>query len=387
MPRRIVLAGGGTGGHVYPALAIGDALRARGHELLYYGDPDRLEGRVVEPRGYPLRPVRAMAWPRSGLVGKARFALSLALATLRSAAQLRRDRAEMVLGVGGYVSAPTVLGAWLLGIPRAIHEANATPGLANQLCARVSNLVLLTFASSVNRVPGKAPREVVGCPVNPRILDGDRKAARERYGLPQDIPVLLVVGGSLGAATINAIGMAAARLADRSYGVLLVTGPRYHEEVRRSLDPLPPNVVILDYENRMGDAYAASDLVVCRAGSSTLAELTVLGKPSVLVPSPNVTENHQESNARGLETAGAALVFTEADLSGPAQSQGEGNLRVGQVLDRIGRLMRDRTSLTVMAEAARSLGHLETSEKVADLLETRLLGGATRPSGPGGGSP
>ncbi len=357
--RTVVLAGGGTGGHVYPALSVGDVIRARGHRVLYYGDPDRLEGRVVEPRGYALKPVRALGYPRSGLLGRVRFALALVRATLASARQLRRDAADVVLGVGGYVSAPTVLAAWLLGIPRVIHESNVSPGLANRLCARVADHILLTYEATGRRLPGRAPREVVGCPVNPRVLEGDRTAARMRYGLAPDRPVLLVVGGSLGAARLNELAVAAARLPDRAFQVLHVTGPRYHAEIRAALDPLPPGVVLVDYEHRMGDAYAAADLVVCRAGSSTLAEVTLLGRPTVLVPSPNVTDNHQEANARGLEAAGAAVVLVERELD------------TGAALARISGLLSDPAALELMGRAARALGRADTADHIADLVLAR----------------
>ena len=354
--RVIVLAGGGTGGHVYPALSIGDVLKAQGHQVLYYGDPERLEGRVVEKRGYPLRPVRALAYPHGGVVGKARFAVALLRATLQAAGQLRRDKVDLVLGVGGYISAPTVLGAWLARIPRVIHEANVTPGLANKLCARVADHVLLTYPQTADRLPGKAPRELVGCPVNPKVLQGDRAAALSHYGFDPDRPVMLVVGGSLGAATINALGVASAKAAQRDYQLLLVTGPGYHQQIADQLTPLPSGVVIVDYEHQMGRAFAAADLVVCRAGSSTLAELTVLGKPAVLIPSPNVAENHQEGNALGLEQAGAALMFVERDLD------------LDQVLDSIAALLHDPDALSVMAEASRTLGRPDTAQRVAELL-------------------
>lgn len=357
MTRKLVLAGGGTGGHVYPALAIGDAMRARGHEVVYYGDPRRLEGRVVEKRGYALRPVRARPWPREGWGRRLLFAGSLALATCRAWLLLRRDRADAVLSVGSYVSAPTVFAAWIRGIPRIIHEANVTPGMANQLCARFADEILLTYEDSRDRIPGRAPRQLVGCPVDLSVLEGDRGESLARYGLDPDRPVLLVVGGSLGAARINEIAVHTARRQDRGYQVLHITGPRYYEAIRQSLDPLPPGVVLVSYEHRMADAYAVADLVMCRAGSSTLAELTLLGQPSILVPSPNVAENHQEANARGLENAGAAIMFTEEDLS------------VDRVLDCIARIIADKRTLAVMSEAASSLGRRDTAPRVADLLE------------------
>ncbi len=363
---RVILAGGGTGGHVYPALAMGDAMRERGHEVLYVGDADRLEGRVAPQRGYDFHPIRAPRYPRGGLVGKFGFAFSLLRSVLEARSLLKNLRAQVVLGVGGYISAPTVLAAWTLGIPRAIHEANLAPGLANRLCARFADLVFLTYEESAPRIRSSAPMETVGCPVNPKVLSGERAPALERYGLSADEPVLLVVGGSLGAATINALALAAARAPQRGWQLLWITGTRYHEQVVRDLGEPPEGVRLVDYEDRMGDAYAAADLVVARAGSSTLAELTALGKPALLIPSPNVTDNHQEANARGLEELGAAMVVTEADLQVPA------------VLDRITMMMRDSPALATMAAASRSQGRLDVATTVAELLEDRFSRGDAR---------
>ena len=361
MQRTVVLAGGGTGGHVYPALAMGEALQAGGHTLKYMGDERRLEGRVVPQTDIEFIPIPAVQYPRGGLAGKLGFAVGLLKAIIRSRGMLKAAGADFVLGVGGYISAPPILAAWTLGIPTAIHEANVTPGLANRLCARVARLVLLTYEATASRLPGSAPRVTVGCPVNPKVLEGDRASAAARYGLDAETPTLLVVGGSLGAETINRIALAAARVADRGYQVLHVTGPRYHAEIENELKPLPDGVALVDYENRMADAYAMADLVLCRAGSSTLAELTAIGKPSVLVPSPNVTDNHQEGNARGLEDVGAAVVIVEKELS------------VDAAVAQIGSLMADAETLGRMAVSAKEQGHLDTAQQVASLLGERFL--------------
>ncbi len=354
---RVILAGGGTGGHVYPALAMGDALRERGHHVEYIGDPERLEARVAPQRGYAFHPLRAPKYPRGGLAGKARFAFTLLGATWRARTKLKELNAELVLGVGGYISAPTVLAAWTLGIPRVIHEANIAPGLANRLCAKVANLVLLTYAQSGPRLGGSAEQHVVGCPVNPKVLQGDRASAMAHYGLDPAQPVLLMMGGSLGAATLNAVALAAARMQDRPWQLLWITGPRYHEEASRDLGEVPDGVALVDYENQMGRAYAAADIVLARAGSSTLSEITALGKPAVLIPSPNVTDNHQEANARGLEHLGAVMVFVEKGLD------------INRTLDRITLLLTQPTVLESMSEASRAQGKTQVAEQVADLLE------------------
>ena len=325
------------------------------------GDAGRLEGRVVPQTSIEFIPIPAVQYPRGGIAGKFSFAIGLLKAILRSRGMLKSAKADFVLGVGGYISAPPILAAWTLGIPTAIHEANVTPGLANRLCARVAKLVLLTYEATAGRLPGSAPRVTVGCPVNPKVLEGDRQTASARYGLDPDKPTLLVVGGSLGAETINRIAMAAAKDEGRNYQVLHVTGPRYHSAIAEALKPVPQGVSLVDYENRMADAYAVADLVLCRAGSSTLAELTAIGKPAVLVPSPNVTDNHQEGNARGLEEVGAAVVMVEKELS------------VEQAVAQIGSLMSDAKTLERMAVSAKEQGHLDTAQKVASLLGERFL--------------
>lgn len=363
-PATIALAGGGTGGHVYPALSIADALTDRGHSVVYLGDPRRLEGRVVPERGVPFHPAPALQYPRSGLVAKARFGVGLLRSIVQSRQLLRRLGVQMVVGVGGYISAPPVLAAWSLGIPTAIHEANVTPGLANRLCARVADRIFLTYEATATRLPGKAPRSVVGCPVHPKVREGSADAARERYGLNAHQPVIVVVGGSLGARAINQLGIALARLPERPFQLLHVTGPKYEEEVRAELGEVPEGVVLVGYEDRMPDTLAVADLVVARAGSSTLAELTVVGRPSVLVPSPNVTDNHQEGNARGLEAVGAARVVVENNLDVAAEAR------------HIAALVQDRGALDAMAEAASGQGRTDTVDQVADLVEATLGGRA-----------
>ncbi len=355
----IALAGGGTGGHVYPALAIGDALRARGHEVVYYGDGARLEARVAPSRGYRFRPVRALQYPRGGVVGKVRFAFALAAGVASARRMLVEDRVDLVLGVGGYISAAPVLAAWSLGRRSAIHEANAVLGLANRLCARVADVVLLTFERTRASVPPRVTPEVVGVPVNPGVLAGDRQQAAARYGLDPSLPVAVFVGGSLGAARLNELALAAAR-APRAFSVLHLCGPRYHDEVLAQLGAAPPNYVLVAYEDRMADAYAVADLIVCRAGSATLAEVAACGVPSVLIPSPNVTENHQEENARGLEALGAAEVVVERGWS------------VDGALQVITRLMGDPARRAEMARAARGAARLDAASRAADLIEGAL---------------
>ena len=203
------------------------------------------------------------------------------------------------------------------------------------------------------RVEGDRPR-------NRESKRGPAVAPRAKYGLDPAMPTVCFVGGSLGAARINELAIAAARLSDRPYQVLHLTGPRYFEEVKAELGTVPSGVKLVDYEDRMADAYAAADLVVCRCGSATLAELCAVGKPSLLVPSPNVTENHQEENARGLEEAGAAIVSVEAGWD------------TNDNLDHIRSLLADTARLEEMAPAAKGLAKLDAAKHAADLVESLL---------------
>ncbi|MGC6491595.1 MAG: UDP-N-acetylglucosamine--N-acetylmuramyl-(pentapeptide) pyrophosphoryl-undecaprenol N-acetylglucosamine transferase [Myxococcota bacterium] len=353
---RVVLAGGGTGGHVYPALAVADALLEAGHEVIYYGDPGRLEGRVVPERGLPFRAVHAPQYPRGGVGKKLVFAARLVQSILRTLRQLWSEEADVVLGVGGYISAPTLIAAWLLRRPVALHEANVVPGMANKLCARFSDHNLLTFEATAARLPGGAPSSVVGVAVNRRIFEGTRAEAAKRYGLAAETPTVLFVGGSLGAAKLNDLALALAKHPSRTAQIVHLTGRRYHGALLEQLGEVPDGVALVDYEDQMGMAYALADLVVARAGSATLAELTALGKPSVLIPSPNVTENHQEGNARGLEAQGAAEVVVEADWDEAA------------VVERLIALTADRGALSAMADRARAMARPDAAEAAAAVV-------------------
>lgn len=359
----IALTGGGTGGHVYPAIAIGDELRARGHTVLYYGDPGRLEARVAPERGYTFRGIQAPQYPRGGLSGKFRFGLALLAATWRARGVLRGDAVDLVLGVGGYISAPTILAAWTLRRRSVLHEANVVPGAANRLCARFADTVLLTYDKTRDLLRSRGPQVTVGVPVNKAVLTGDRAQAAAKYRLDPAKPTVLFVGGSLGAARLNELAIACARVPGRDWQVLHLCGRKYHPEVLAALGEVPPGTSVVDYEDRMADAYAMADLVVCRTGSSTLGELCAVGRASLLVPSPNVTDNHQEENARGLEAVGAGEVLVERDWNLEAA--------VGRVVA----LMGDAPRREALAKAALAQARPEATALAANEVEKLLSGG------------
>ncbi|MEO6881525.1 MAG: undecaprenyldiphospho-muramoylpentapeptide beta-N-acetylglucosaminyltransferase [Mycobacteriaceae bacterium] len=311
----VVLAGGGTAGHVEPALAVADALvRAdRTVRITALGTARGLETTLVPERGYPLELIPPVPLPRRVTTDLIRLPGRVRVAVARTRAVLDSVGADVVIGFGGYVALPAYLAARRgPRVPVVVHEANARAGLANKVGARVAARVLTAVDGT-----GLPRAEVVGMPLRSSITDLDRVdlrvRARAHFGLDPDAPVLLVVGGSQGARTLNeaAVG-AAASLGAAGIGVLHAHGPRNSVDVPLVVGA-PPYVAV-PYLSRMDLAYAAADVVVCRAGAMTVAEVSALGLPAVFVPLPH-GNGEQELNARPVVAAGAGVLVPDAELS------------------------------------------------------------------------
>lgn len=324
--RRVLITGGGTGGHIYPALAIAGGLRERypGTRILYMGSTGGLEADLVPGAGYDF-----VAIPAQGLQRKLSpanlTAVWRAVGGYRRTAGVIRDFApHAAVGTGGYVCGPVILAAARRRIPTFIHEQNALPGLTNRLLSRYADRTAVSFPEAAKYFSPRARVILTGLPVRPEILNADRKAARAELGLAAGQKMLLSFGGSQGARSINrALADTVVYYADRP-GVRLyhATGPREYEGfmetlARRGVHPEAlPHVTIAPYFYEIATLMAAADLVVARAGASTLAELTVLGRPAILIPYPFATGNHQEHNAQALVDRGAAVMIPDADLTG-----------------------------------------------------------------------
>lgn len=352
----VVLAGGGTAGHVEPLLSTADALRRRDPAIgvSVLGTAEGLESRLVPARGYDLVVVPKVPLPRRPTLALLGVPGRLRAAVRAAGAHLDDVDADVVVGFGGYVSVPAYLAARRRGTPVVVHEANARPGLANRLGARFAAAVATTVA-------GTLPREhVVGLPLRHAVVELDRAASRVRarasFGLDVG-PVLLVTGGSQGARRINAaVCGAARRLATGGVQVLHVTGRSQVEEVRALLGDDPPATHhVVDYVDGMQDAYAAADLVLCRAGAMTCAELAAVGLPGVFVPLP-IGNGEQALNARPLVAAGAGLLVDDAAL--------DADYVVRTVLP----LARDGARLAEMSAAAAGLGRRGADEALVDLI-------------------
>ncbi len=335
MPLRVLLTGGGTGGHVYPALSIAAGLRARVPEVevLFVGTATGLEARLVPRHGLPFVAVSARGLAGKGPGGVVRGLASLARGSWQALRVVRRFRPDVVVGTGGYVSGPVVAAAVLLGVPVALQEQNAFPGAANRYLSRFAGFVAVAYEESRRHFPRRAPVVVTGNPVRPEVLRADRYEARRRLGVADAERLVLVFMGSRGSATVNrAMVEALPRLAGRpGLRLLYATGEDHYRTVleglrRRGLQVQEgedaalagANVEVRPYVYDMVTALAAADLVVSRAGAMTLAEVTARGLPALLIPSPHVARRHQDANARVLVARGAARVLSEEGLRGDA---------------------------------------------------------------------
>lgn len=360
-PTSVLLAGGGSAGHVSPLLALADALRRRHPDLRItaLGTQEGLEARLVPARGYDLRVVPKVPLPRRPSVDLLRLPGRLKAAVDAAGAAIDETGAQVVVGFGGYVSTPAYLAARRRHVPIVVHEQNARAGLANRVGARWASAVATTF--SVTSLP-HAQR--IGMPLRREVATLDRAAVRsealEHFGLQPDWPTVLVTGGSLGAQRLN--DTFAARVEQLSRGgvqVLHVTGLGKEFVPEPTTDGAP--YVVVPYADRMELAYAAADLVVARSGANTVCELTAVGLPAVYVPLP-VGNGEQRVNAADVVAAGGGLLVDDADLT-PAW--------VDAVL--LG-LATDRQRVSEMAAAARTLGEPAADEKLADLVDRAAEG-------------
>jgi len=357
-PLRLLLAGGGTAGHIEPALALADAvLRRRADTVVAaLGTSAGLETTLVPARGFELHLIPKVTMPRSEPRRWASIPGAVWSAVRAASAVIKEQRPDVVVGFGGYVSLPAYLAARRAGVPFVVHEANARPGVANRIGARFTSYVAVSVPSTVNALPHA---RLVGIPLRRGITTLDRAAqrpsARRAFGLEADRPTVLVFGGSQGARTINAAMQGAARrLLAAGVQVLHAVGPRNEAVVidRRATDP--PYVVV-PYVDRMDLAYAAADLVVGRSGAMTCAEVAAVGLPAVFVPYPH-SNGEQALNAGPLVEAGAAVVIPDEQFTASVVE--------GLVCD----LALDTERLSAMSAAAGHLGAGDADERLADMV-------------------
>jgi UDP-N-acetylglucosamine--N-acetylmuramyl-(pentapeptide) pyrophosphoryl-undecaprenol N-acetylglucosamine transferase len=352
---RVVIAAGGTAGHVVPAIAVADALRAEDAEVSFLGTRERAEADLVPAAGYEIDFLRVSGLDRRNPLKAARAAWQAARAVGGARRVLERRKADVVLGGGGYVAGPTGWAAVRMGLPLVLTEADSHLGLANRILARRAERICLSFP-----IPGRdgGPYVVTGRPVPRAVLEADPTVARRRFGIPEPADCVTVVGGSLGALSINLAAFDAfTHLPHDHVGqpwVLHIVGRRDYPELRRRWDEegRPERYTLLQYEPDLGDVLAAADLVVARAGGSVM-EIAAAGRPAILVPYPHATADHQTTNARWMVDGGAAVVIPDGQLTADRLSAA------------IAELLGDADRLREMSIASRRLAKPDAAERIA----------------------
>jgi UDP-N-acetylglucosamine--N-acetylmuramyl-(pentapeptide) pyrophosphoryl-undecaprenol N-acetylglucosamine transferase len=352
---RVMIAAGGTGGHLFPALAVAEAFRERdpASEIIFVGSRRGLESSVLAREGYELKTVEAAALKGKRLGGKLVSLTAVPRSLSQSGALLRSFHPSLVLGFGGYASGPVLLTAWAAGYKTAIHEQNVFPGLSNRILGQVVDRVFLSFERSARHFPSSRTR-LTGNPVRRSIRQGKRAAPPEGEGKF----TLFVFGGSQGAHQLNrAMGESLAHLEDLKGRMRIIhqTGERDYEEVLRLYEREGVEAEVHRFIRNMDQAYGAADLILCRAGATTVFEVMAVGKPAILVPYPFAANDHQTLNAKTLVEAGAALMMANGDLDG---------VRLSRML---AELSRDRERLQRIGERAASLAQPRAAEKIVDL--------------------
>lgn len=310
---KVLFSGGGTGGHLFPAIAVAGELKQMNAdgEIVFIGTPHRIESTVVPAHGYTFEPLMSSGMPRKNIVKLFFYLFEFASTLLKAKKLVKRIAPDVAVGTGGYVSVTPLLAARWLGVPLVLLEQNSVPGLATKLLQRFAAKIHLNYEDSLKYISNKQNAVITGNPVRRAVTKITRQEAREKLGIPVTKQVLLILGGSLGAASMN---KKVAGILDsiKESGVYTIwqTGKNDYDTYKNfSTD----TVEVRPFIDEMDVMYKAADMVICRAGATTISELAYYGLPSILIPSPNVANDHQTGNARSLQDKGAAIMIKESE--------------------------------------------------------------------------
>ena len=358
---RVIVSAGGTGGHIYPALAIINKLKERNKnvEILYIGTTDRMEKDLIPSLGICYKGI-----PMKGLNRKKIFKNIEVLKSFKNAIKeikviMKEFKPDIVLGIGGYITTPVILAAHSLGIKTFIHEQNSIPGLSNKILKRKANKIGVSLEDSLKYFK-RCDVEFTG---NPRSEEAylAKPVQKKKYGLSEDKKLILFVMGSLGSYTVTEIMKdIIPKFKGKNYEVLFVTGKRFMENYEGVV--IPDNVKMVPILDDMLNVLKKTDIIITRAGASTIAEITAIGVPAIMIPSPHVTHNHQEKNAAVLEKNGSAIVIHEKDLT------------KDRLFDEIDKLINDEKKLNEMRENSRKMGVIDSATKIAIIIEKLVNG-------------
>ncbi|MFZ2324546.1 MAG: undecaprenyldiphospho-muramoylpentapeptide beta-N-acetylglucosaminyltransferase [Ignavibacteriaceae bacterium] len=313
-PYRFLFAGGGTGGHLYPAVAVANEIKRMKpeSEILFVGTKSKIEGRVVPKLGYQFKPIWIKGFSRKFNLTNLLFPVKLFVSLFQSLLISFKFKPSVAIGSGGYVAGPAIWGASVMGAKIILMESNSYPGVTTRLLEKYADEVHITFEDSKKYL--RQPNKIIltGNPVRPELGKSTKSEAIKHFGLDENKITVLILGGSLGAKSINeAVAGCVEDLEKNNLQIIWQTGKNYYDNYKKINFT---SVKILDFIDDMNKAYSACDLLVARAGATTIAELSVLGIPSILIPSPHVAENHQYYNAKSLADNGAAVLIKDSEL-------------------------------------------------------------------------
>lgn len=358
---RIVLSGGGTAGHINPALALAEVLEDLGHQVFFAGTPQGVEARLVKEAGIEFKAFEAQGFNRARPLTLISALKKIMKSTTLAKVWFEEIKPDVVVGFGGYVCIPVGRAAAACGIPLVIHEQNSVMGMANKYLAKPAAAVALTYEVAGDALADKTKLVVTGNPVRTAVLSSTREEGREMLNIPEDARMLLVFGGSLGARHLNS-AIAAMKndlLAFDDLYVVHITGPKELETVEQALQLTEEErcrYMVMGYQNRMGETMAATDMVISRAGATSLAEISARCIPAILVPFPFATADHQTTNARAYVDSGAALMMPDSEVDSAAFKD--------MVLDFIAH----DEKRALMSEAARGFETHDAASKLANVV-------------------
>ena len=358
---KVLISGGGTAGHINPAIAIAKRMQKQyDAQILFIGKEGGMESKLVPKEGFAIEFIEIEGLIRKLTLKNVSVALKYVKAIQTAKEIIKTFAPDVVVGTGGYVCAPVLKAAHSLGIPVVVHEQNVFPGMTVKMASRFADCVAISFDDTVKYVSGNAKKVCVltGNPLRENMTELTYREAREKLGI-DDRPFIVTVGGSLGAKTINdALVELVNRLDGSKVRILGGTGERFYDEVKAKIEPekLRDNIAIVPYIYNMDVVLPAADLVVARAGAITVSELCALGRPSLLIPSPNVTHNHQEYNANSIAEKGAAIKISEKDITGTIIS------------DTVEQLIFDKQKLSEMSDNAKKLAITDGTKRICDIV-------------------
>ncbi len=365
--KKILFATGGTGGHINPALAVAGYIRENypKAEILFVGTADRMEAQLVPAAGYDFKTIEIQGFSRELNFGGLKHNLKTVKLLLKSEGQAKKIieefKPDAVIGFGGYVSGPVLSVAARMGIPTAVHEQNAFPGVTNKSLAKKVDVVMLTAKEAERLLKPKNPCVVTGLPIRGEIINANREFARAEMKLDSR-PLILSMGGSLGARAINSAVkfLIESRYEKKDCYYLHATGKAgagMIDEIKEKINlDANPQIMLREYINDMDRCLAAADIVICRAGASSLSEIQALGKPSILVPYPYAAENHQYYNAKTLADRDAAILIEEKDFTGE------------RLLSEVEKLLADPKKLAEMGRNAKDMAILDASQRITECV-------------------